>query len=172
MNSSVILVSALDAEGEHFFLMLPPDVGDLARAMANVPKFASGAELKAWAKDRWQQYLHALPSLTEADARRELAQHGFAVHEVEEKIAKARRAREWAPQHDLEFLTQPGYRNLHGQLVVRKTANFDATSFQRIYVLRCGSCQGEHGVKGCDIHVARCPDCQGSGIGNQDSGLI
>jgi hypothetical protein len=154
-----ILVSTVDADGEHFYVMQPPDERDLAKAMTSVPKFSSGAEAKAWAKERWQQYLQSQPALTEVDARRTLTKEGFTDTDVEAKIAKARRAREWNLQTSFEWQTRIGYRNSDDQAVLRKTARFGSTPFQRLYVLRCARCGHEHEVNGCDIHVAKCPDC-------------
>jgi hypothetical protein len=165
MNSSVILVSTLGTEGERFFVMPPPDERDLARTMLTLPKFASGVEAKAWAKERWHRYLQTRPALTEADAREALAEQGFDADDVEEKIAKARRAREWAPQHDIECLTQIGYRNGNGQMVVRKTDAAGSKPFQRVYVITCERCGHEYGIDGCDTHLCRCPMCQNGSPG-------
>lgn len=159
MDSTVIVVSTVDAQGEHFFIMQPPDGRELAKAMASVPKFASGAEAKAWARERWQQYLQSLPALTEDDARRTLATQGFTDTDVDEKIAKARRAREWDPQTSFEWQTRIGHCNAYDQIVLNKTMKFGSIPFQRLYVLRCDRCGHEHEVEGSEIHRVKCPEC-------------
>jgi hypothetical protein len=172
MGTRVIVVSTAEADGERFFIMQPPQDMDLAAAMASMPKFTSSAEAKAWARQRWEQHLHSLPALSEAAAREELAHCGFTLPDVEEQLAKARRAREWAQQTSFDWLTEIGYRNVHGQTVTRKTDRFGTVPFQRVYMMRCEDCAREYEVEGCDIHAVRCPRCQKeSGIRNQDSGL-
>jgi hypothetical protein len=54
--------------------------------------------------------------------------------------------------------TDPGYRNIHGQIVISRTG-FQSESFpgQIIYRLRCDHCKHEYGANGCDIHKRRCP---------------
>lgn len=163
MERSIIVVSTVDAQGEHFFIMQPPDGHDLAKAMSGAPKLASAAETKGWVRERWQQYLQSQPALTEADARRTLATQGFTDTDVDAKIAKARRAREWDPQNNLEFLTQPGYRNAHHQVVVEKTMKFGSTPFQRLYVVRCDRCGHEREVEGSEIHRLKCSECSAQG---------
>jgi hypothetical protein len=172
MNTRVIVVSTVEADGERFFIMQPPQEMDLVAAMASVPKFTSSAEAKAWVRQRWEQHLHSLPALSEAGARQELAHCGFTLTDVEEKLAKARRAREWAQQTSFDWLTEIGYRNGHGQTVTRKTDRFGTRPFQRVYVMRCEDCGREHDVDGCDIPAARCPECHNErGFRNHDSGL-
>ena len=165
MDSSVILVSSVDAQGEHFFIMQPPDERGLAKAMTSVPKFSSGAEAKAWARDRWEQYFQSQSALTEADARQALAQYGLDAGDVEQKIANARRGREWARQTDFDWLTQLGHRNVHGQVVVRKTDASGTKPFQRVYVIGCDLCGHEYGTNGCDTHICHCPVCQNGSPG-------
>ena len=165
MNTRVIVVSTVDADGERFFIMQPPQDTDLAAAMSRVPKFTSSAEAKAWARQRWEQHLHSLPALSEADAREELTHSGFTLTDVEEKIAEARRAREWAPQTSFDWLTEIGHRNVHGQTVVRKTDQFGTPIFQRVYIVRCEDCGHQYGVNGCDTHICRCPTCQNGSPG-------
>jgi rubrerythrin len=159
MDTRVIVVSTVESDGERFFIMQPPRDMDLVAAMGRVPKFTSSAEAKAWARQRWEQYLHSLPALSEAGAREELAHCGFTLTDVEEKLAKARRAREWALQTSFDWLTEIGYRNDHGQTVTRKTDRFGSALFQRVYVLRCEECGHEHDVDGCEIPETRCPMC-------------
>ena len=165
MNTEVILISTVDTDGEHFFLIQPPIAGDMVKVIANVPKFSSGAEAKVWAKDRWQHYLQTQPALTETNAREALAEQGFDARAIEEKITKARRGREWASQHDIQFLTQPGYRNAHQQVVIRKTDAWGTQPFQRVFVIRCERCGHEYGANGCDTHACRCPACQNGSPG-------
>lgn len=160
MDTRLIVVSTVEVDGERFFIMQPPQDMDLVAAMANVPKFTSRAEAKAWARQRWEQHLHGLPALSEAAAREELARCGFTLTDVEEKLAKARRTREWAPRTSIDWLTEIGYRNVHGQTVARKTDRFGTAPFQRVYVMHCERCGHEYGANGCDTHICRCPACQ------------
>ena len=160
MDTSIIVVSTVEADGERFFIMQPPQDKDLVAAMMNVPKFTSSAEAKAWVRQRWERHLHSLPSLSEADAREELAHCGFTPTDAKEKLAKARRTREWVPHTSFDWLTEIGYRNVHGQTVTRKTDRFGTAPFQRVYLMHCEQCGHEYGANGCDTHVCRCPACQ------------
>ena len=61
--------------------------------------------------------------------------------------------------------TTPGYRNRHGQIVVRATGLPGNDHMQRIYVLRCEACRSEYGANGSDIFQRRCPNCGGGAPG-------
>jgi hypothetical protein len=65
----------------------------------------------------------------------------------------------FAPKASSRGTTAPGYRNKNGQVVVRKTDLPGNDHMQRIYVLRCESCQTEYGANGSDIFQRRCPIC-------------
>ena len=56
--------------------------------------------------------------------------------------------------------TVPGYRNRHGQVVVRPTGLAGSDHLQRVYVLKCEHCSTEYGANGSDIWERRCPNCQ------------
>lgn len=65
----------------------------------------------------------------------------------------------FTPKASNRGTTAPGYRNKYGQVVVRKTDLPGNDHMQRIYVLRCESCQTEYGANGSDIFQRRCPIC-------------
>jgi hypothetical protein len=167
---SIVLVSMFEPDGERFLLI------DFDLRVDFVEKFAKAfttepAEERVRAfRQGWADFTKGRSAWTEADARVKLAERGLGSDEIEQKIVKARRFREWAPQSAWDRLTDLGYCNDHRQTVVRKTDRFGTGLFQRVYVLRCEKCGHEHDVDGCDIHVARCPNCQDLGIGDQDSG--
>lgn len=62
--------------------------------------------------------------------------------------------------------TKPGYVNRNGQAVLKDTGLPGTDHLQRIYILRCSSCEAEYGANGSDIHARRCPSC-----GNGKPGL-
>lgn len=63
--------------------------------------------------------------------------------------------------------TEPGYKNRHGQVVVRKTNHPGTDHNQYVYVLRCTEpgCGHEYGANGSDVHLRLCPACQGGAPG-------
>lgn len=61
--------------------------------------------------------------------------------------------------------TAPGYVNRNGQTVLRKTDLDGNDHLQKVYVLRCGSCQHQYGCNGSDIFQRKCPECQGGAKG-------
>ena len=54
--------------------------------------------------------------------------------------------------------TDPGYRNKHGQIVIKRTGfASESAPNQTIYRLLCDHCKHEYGANGSDIHKRRCP---------------
>lgn len=64
--------------------------------------------------------------------------------------------------------TTPGFRNEHGQEVVRDTG-FASETFkgQRVYHLRCVHCGHEYGANGTDVFKRFCPGHQGGAKGER-----
>ena len=61
--------------------------------------------------------------------------------------------------------TERGLVNRNGQVVVRATRLSGTDYGQSMYVLRCPTCDKEHGVNGSDIFQRRCPYHQGGAPG-------
>lgn len=49
--------------------------------------------------------------------------------------------------------------NIHGQRLLRKTAEAGNHRFARLWVIRCENegCGEEYGANSCDFHIRRCP---------------
>jgi hypothetical protein len=65
--------------------------------------------------------------------------------------------------------TDVGYTNKHGQRVIRATNEPGNDHMQRIYVLRCSSCEHEYGANGSDIWQRRCPNHDNGAPGLPDA---
>jgi hypothetical protein len=57
--------------------------------------------------------------------------------------------------------TRIGSINRNSQEVIRRTDLPGSDHRQRIYVLRCHSCNLEYGANGTDVWLRKCPGCQG-----------
>jgi len=106
----------------------------------------------------------ALPRLSEADLRGQLADRGESPADIDRCLARARRMATLLPaggpvSFAVETITRVGYRNADGQEVVRKTGRTGPDN-QRVFVLRCQVCGHEYGTYGCDADIRRCPACQ------------
>ena len=103
---------------------------------------------------------HAESWLTEDQMRAQLVEAGLGDEEIELQFARARSMREWMSASYAERPTAIGYRNEHGQTVVRKTDEPGQRPFQRVFIVQCHHCGHEHAVEGCAIPGQRCPMCQ------------
>jgi hypothetical protein len=159
MDTHLVVFSTLEPAGERFFVIDFDVRAEFAEHLSKAWTMESGEERVRSFREGWAEFLHRHPAFTEADTRLRLAERGLPSDEIEQKIVKARRFREWAPQSLAERTTKIGYCNVHRQTVLRKTDRFGTAPFQRVYVLRCERCGREHDVDGCDIHLARCPNC-------------
>jgi len=160
MDTHVVVVSMLQPDGERFVVVDADLRGDFVERFAKAWVTEPAEERVRVFQQGWTDFLQGRRVFTEADARTELADRGLVTEEIEDKILKARRFREWAPESLAERTTAPGYINVHRQVVVRKTDQPATAPFQRVYVMRCGDCGHEYEVDGCDTHVRRCPACQ------------
>ena len=165
MDTHLVVVSTLQAEGERFLVVdadLRTDfVERFARAWVTEP---AEERVRAF-QQGWTDFLLGRDVFTEADARLQLAHRGLAAEEIEEKIVKARRFREWAPESLAERTTAIGYSNAQRQVVIRKTNQPGLVPLQHVYELRCELCGHAYGAHGCDIHASRCPVCQNGSPG-------
>ena len=59
-----------------------------------------------------------------------------------------------------KMTSEPGYRNLNNQEVMRNTGLQGTDHLQYIYELLCRECDHRYGSNGSDIHERRCPKCQ------------
>ena len=108
----------------------------------------------------FEELLRTVPSMSESDVRAELSARGFPPDDIEDQIERARNPERLAEGFVWESPTDIGYRNVHRQEVIRKTAASGTQAFQRMYVLHCGDCAHEYETEGREIHRRRCPRCQ------------
>jgi hypothetical protein len=151
LRRDVFVVSTPIGEDERFAIVHP-------EGMRIVP-FAVQRSLGDWRRV-FQDFVRSLAALTESELRGQLAGMGLSRDDVEAQIDRARNLHHFSGEVAWECTTAPGYRNVHGQEVVRKTATGGTRPYQRVYVVRCGGCGHEHRVEGCDVHNSRCPRCQ------------
>jgi hypothetical protein len=160
MDTHLVVVSMVQADGERFLLVDADLRTDFVDRFAKAWVTESAEERARVFQEGWADFLRGRPAFTEADARLQLAHRGFVADEIDEKIVKARRFREWAPGSLAERTTRIGYRSARGQTVARKTDRFGTAPLQRIYAMHCEWCGHEYGANGCDTHTCRCPACQ------------
>jgi hypothetical protein len=100
--------------------------------------------------------------MTEQDALRTLTAAGLSDDDSRRLINQALQRLNWTHNEFLiESPTAIGYRNGHGQVVVRKTDAVGTQPLQRVYAVRCDRCGNHYGANGGDVHDRRCPACQG-----------
>jgi plasmid stabilization system protein ParE len=61
--------------------------------------------------------------------------------------------------------TTPGFVNHNGQEVMRAVNVLGTEHSQRVYELRCRTCEHRYGSHGSDNFDRKCPDCQGGAAG-------
>jgi hypothetical protein len=154
MRADVMVVSCMPGDGERFAVARREAIEGVI--------FEGSLPWKPFAA--WQQALEAffrqLPWVDEEGVRAQLAEMGFSDDEVKQQLQRARSMR--PTEVSWERTTRIGFRNLHGQEVIRKTGLAGTAQGQRVYVLRCGRCGHEHPSDGCDVHTRRCPRCRAS----------
>jgi hypothetical protein len=165
MDTHLVVISVLQADGERFVLVDADVRGDFAERFVRAWTTEPAEERVRAFQQGWADFLTDHAAVTESDARLQLSHHGLVAEEIDEKIVKARRFREWAPESRAERTTAIGYRNVRGQSVTRKTDRFGASPFQRVYVMHCAHCGHQYGANGCDTHTCRCPACQNGSPG-------
>jgi hypothetical protein len=150
MLERVFVASAMMPDGERFCILRPEAGAFFPRGTVTTVRAAV------------EDYMRAVPWLTEDDLRRDLESAGLTTVDVERQLERARALREHPPEYVLEHMTAIGHRTAHGQVVMRKTERAGAGPFGRVYALRCERCHYEHDSDGGDIHRARCPHCEAS----------
>jgi hypothetical protein len=143
----VVLSAEVEGE-ERFFVVLPGVVPHI------MPPPSSATEML----HMLQRYMRMPPLMSEDELRVQLTEIGVPADAIEGHIREARKSRQTPLV--IEHITEQGYRNADGQVVVRKTGLAGTLPNQRIYVMRCEQCAHEYGRNGCDIHSSQCPNCQ------------
>src|SRR5687768_11620012 len=154
--------------------MMPEDEGErfaiLWRDRMPIEKFARSRSLEE-VREAYRSCLASATSLTEAGMRAQLAAMGLPNDDIEDQIERARDMqagfRDAFARGEIvwESPTRVGYRNDHGQELIRKTGLPGTLPLQKVYVLKCGSCSHEYGANGSDVHTRRCPACQDGAAG-------
>lgn len=107
-----------------------------------------------------EQFVSSLELLTEDTLRVRLYGMGLTGDDVTGQIVKARSMRQMNQGGTWERVTDVGYRNEEGQIVVARTARSGGDPEQRVFVMRCSVCGHEYGTYGAEIPHRCCPGCQ------------
>jgi hypothetical protein len=107
-----------------------------------------------------EQFVRSLELLTEESLCTRLREMGLAGDAVMHHIAKARNMRQMNQGALWERVTNVGYRNDEGQIVVARTDRMGGDPEQRVYLMQCGVCAHEYGTYGSEIPHRCCPNCQ------------
>lgn len=145
-----------------FFVVKDPDADSERFAILWRDTIPIGAHLWSLVEARrvFLAYFRSLTFVPEPQIRADLAKLGLPADDIEDQIDRARRMVTSQDQVTWEQTTKVGYRNEHGQEVIRKTTAIGTIPGQRLFVLRCSACGYVHEANGCDIHLRRCPSCQ------------
>jgi hypothetical protein len=158
-----------------FFVVTTSIGGDERFAIVWRSRLPTDAFLQSGSPEHWrdafQAYLRTLTLCTEDQIRARLIEMQLPSDDVEDQIDRARRMHAAATEAGQggefvwETTTRVGYRNRHGQEVIRNTGMTGTLPLQKIYVLRCGDCACEYGANGSEVHSRQCPACQGGPTG-------
>ena len=108
-----------------------------------------------------EQFVRSLELLTEEALRTRLHEMGVAEDAATNYITRARNINQMNRKGGLwERVTDVGYRNDDGQVVVAWTTRFSGEPEQRVFVMRCSVCGHEYGAYGAEIPHRCCPNCQ------------
>jgi len=137
-------------EGERFAIILPETL--IARTFP--PKRG-----EKWS-DAMRRYFESNQLFTEGRLRVKLSEMGLNEAAASEQIQRARKMTEMNQQVAWDHITNIGYRNREGQLVIRKTEREGSVLGQRVFILQCTVCDHEYGANGSEIYDRLCPKCQ------------
>ncbi len=107
-----------------------------------------------------EQCVRSLELMTEESIRSVLQDMGLAGDAIANHIMRARNLREMGQGGTWERVTDVGYRNEEGQVVVSRTDRMGGDPEQRVYVMQCSVCAHEYGTYGSEIPHCCCPQCQ------------
>jgi hypothetical protein len=107
-----------------------------------------------------EQFVRSLELLTEDLLRARLEIMGLANDAVTNHIVKARNMRKLNTGVSWERVTDAGFRNEEGQVVVARTTRSGGEPEQRVFVMQCGVCGHRYGTYGSEIPHRCCPNCQ------------
>jgi hypothetical protein len=158
-----------------FFVVITSIDGDERFAIVWRSRLPAGAYLwsrspEDW-RDAYQTLVRSTRLCTEDELRARLLEMQLPSDDIDDQIERARRVHAAVtgaiPSGEFvwETTTRIGYRNRHGQEVMRNTGMTGTLPLQKIYVLRCGECAREYGANGSEIHSRQCPACQGGAAG-------
>lgn len=107
-----------------------------------------------------EQFVRSLELLTEESLRARLQEMGIADDAVASYVTRARNIKKMNQGGSWERVTDVGYRNEEGQVVVSRTDRMGGDPEQRVYVMQCSVCAHEYGTYGSEIPHRCCPHCQ------------
>jgi hypothetical protein len=107
-----------------------------------------------------ERFVDSLELLTEETLRTRLHDMGLASDAVANHIVKARNIRQMNWGASWERVTDVGYRNEEGQVVIAKTTRTGGEPGQHVFQMQCSVCGHEYGTYGAEIPHRRCPSCQ------------
>ena len=101
-----------------------------------------------------EQFVQSLELLTEESLRARLQEMGIADDAAASYVARARNIEKMNQGGSWERVTDVGYRNEEGQVVVSRTDRMGGDPEQRVYVMQCSVCAHEYGTSGSEIPTA------------------
>jgi hypothetical protein len=107
-----------------------------------------------------EKFVHSLELITEGSIRARLQEMGLAGEAITNHIVRARHMREMNKGGSWELVTDPGYRNEEGQIVVARTSRTGGEPAQRVFTMQCSVCRHEYATYGAEIPHRLCPNCQ------------
>jgi hypothetical protein len=147
-----VVLSFERPEGERFAIFRP---NEWLQSASPIQWGSPTAHLAAM-----EEFVRSLELLTEDILRARLHEMGLAGDDVTHQIVKARNMRQMNMGVSWERVTDAGYRNEEGQVVVARTPRSGGEPEQRVFVMRCSVCSHEYGTYGAEIPHRRCPNCQ------------
>jgi hypothetical protein len=111
-------------------------------------------------KENMEQFVRSLELLPEDALSTRLREMGVATEAAALYIRRARNIREMNKGGSWERVTDVGYRNEEGQIVVARTVRTGQEPGHRVFVMRCSVCGHEYGTHGSEIPHRTCPNCQ------------
>jgi hypothetical protein len=127
--------------------------------------FRSPARSRWASHDKWlpaiTRFMPSLELFTEEAIRARLREMGLDRDSATRHIVRARRIRDMNKIGALwEAVSEIGYRNEEGQVVMARTTRTGGVPRQRVFVMRCSVCGYQYGTYGSEIPHRCCPNCQ------------
>ena len=148
-----VVLAFESSEGERFAIFRQ---ADWFRSAAPSPWASRDKRLPAVTR-----FMHSLELFTEETIRARLEETGLDRESTTRHLVRARRIRDMHKEGaSWETVSEVGYRNEEGQVVMTPTTRIGGEPGQRVFVMRCSVCGHQYGTYGSDIPHRCCPNCQ------------